>query len=91
MAATFKEHVIISSTDGDTYTGQVRVKGVKVVGGAGGATVNLKSGAVTGGTILYSTTVGNSAEKFEEVKFRSKDGLYINISAGSGTVYIYIE
>jgi hypothetical protein len=92
MAATRKQNVIISSTDGDVVTGPLEIASIKLVGGASGATVNLKDGGVTGGTTLYAATVGNSSEKWEEVKMRvDASGLYVNFSAGSGTLYIYIR
>jgi hypothetical protein len=87
-SANRKESVIISSTDGDTISSQLGICGIKVVGGAGGATINLKAGT----TIIYSCTVGNSAEKFEEVHMRiGSAGLTVNIASGSGTIYIYTK
>jgi hypothetical protein len=91
MAVTRNETVILSTADADTIAGPLNVVGVKVVGGSSGATVNLKAEAVTGGVVLYSSTVGNNVEKFEQVTFRARGGLYVNISAGGGTVYIYLK
>jgi hypothetical protein len=91
MAVTRNENVILATADADLIAGPLNICGVKVVGGASGATVNLKSDQVTGGTVLYSSTVGNNAEKYEEVYFRARGGLYVNISAGGGTVYLYLK
>lgn len=91
MAVTRNENLILSTADADLIAGPLNVCGVKVVGGASGATVNLKSDQVTGGLVLYSSTVGNSSEKFEQVEFRARGGIYVNISAGGGTVYLYLK
>lgn len=91
MAVTSRESVRLSTADADTIAGPLSVCGVKIVGGGSGMTVNLKSDQVTGGAILYTSTVGASAEKFEEVKFTARGGIYVNIAAGSGTIYLYLE
>lgn len=91
MAISQNETVVLSSTNADTVDGPVRVEGIKVVGGAGGMTVKLRADQSASGTILYECTVGASAEKFEQVEFKARGGLYINITAGSGTIYIYRE
>jgi hypothetical protein len=91
MAKSRAGSVLLATADADTFNEQLVVCGVKVVGGAGGMTVNLKH-ASTSGVVMYSTTVGNSSEKFEEVCFSVPNGgLYVNISAGGGTVYIYTK
>jgi hypothetical protein len=90
MAVSRKETVILSTADADTINGPLTICGVKVVGGAGGMTVNLKSDKSSSGTVLYTSTVGNDVSLYEDVSFRAKDGLYVNISAGGGTVYIYL-
>jgi hypothetical protein len=91
MAVSRKESVILSTADADTIAGPLDICGIKVVGGASGMTVNLKSDQLTGGTVLYTATVGNSTEKHEQVILRASGGVYVNISAGGGTVYIYLE
>lgn len=83
-------NVILSTADADSIAGPLRVKSVKVVGGASGMTVKLKD-AGTSGVVLYSSTVAADTEKWEEVSFRSPGAIYVNISAGGGTVYIYLK
>jgi len=90
MAVTRAGSVVLATADADSITGPLRICGVKLVGGAGGATVNLKDGG-TSGTVLYSSTVGNSSEKFEEVDIRAPSSVYVNISAGGGTIYLYLK
>jgi hypothetical protein len=91
MAITRANNVIILAANADTLSENVKVRGIKLVGGAGGATVNLKK-TNNSGVIAYTSTVGNSAEKYEEVNLEVHGApLYLNVSAGSGTVYLYLE
>lgn len=90
MAVTRVGNVWSATADGDIFTNMVDVKGIKVVGGGSGITVNLKKASSTGST-LYSAIVATSTERFEQVELRSPKGIYVNISAGSGTVYLYLR
>jgi hypothetical protein len=90
MAVTRTLNVIKATADADTIAGAGVICGIKVVGGAGGMTVNLKK-TNTSGTIAYTCTVGNSSEKFEEVRLVCDGTLYVNVSAGSGTIYLYLK
>jgi hypothetical protein len=91
MAKSKAGTVLLATADGDTFDEQLLICGVKIVGGGSGMTVNLKH-AATGGVVMYSSTVGNSSEKYEQVDIKvPKGGIYVNISAGGGTVYIYTK
>jgi hypothetical protein len=94
MAVVQEGSVWTATADADVVMANqsnARVCGVKVVGGGSGMTVTLKSAGVTGGDAVYACTVSANAEKFEQVKFQCAGGLYVNISAGGGTVYVYSE
>lgn len=90
MAVTSAGNVIKVTADADTIAQKMRIIGVKVVGTGGGMTVNFKK-TDTSGVILYTSTVGASAEKFDQVNIQTSATTYINVSAGAGAVYIYLE
>ncbi len=84
-------NVIKTTTDADAITGALRVIGIKLVGGSSGATWNLKN---AGGTIIYSITVGNNSESYNQFDdgWQLRSEVYAgNFSAGSGTAYIYFK
>jgi lysophospholipid acyltransferase (LPLAT)-like uncharacterized protein len=89
MAIARAGNMISASADADTISGPVRVCGIKVVAGAGGITVNLRKGSV-GGTIMYTSTLAANAQVFEELELQvPAAGIYVQISAGAGVVYLY--
>lgn len=88
MAVTNSETVVTATAANDTI-GNISVRGIKVVGGAGGMTVKLRADQSASGAILYECTVGNSTEIYEDVAFNSRGGLLVDITAGSGTIYLY--
>lgn len=83
-------NVIVSSTDGDTITGPLSVTAIKTIGGGSGITFNLKNVATN---VIYSAKAGANAEIFNQFDpWQLRSEVYtVNISAGSGTIYIYIE
>lgn len=84
-------NVISASANADVITGPLRLCGVKTVAGAGGITVNLRKGVV-GGAILHTVTLAANAQLFEELELRVPAvGIYVEISAGGGTVYVQSE
>lgn len=84
-------NVISASANADVITGPLRTGGLKVVAGAGGIAVNLRKGVV-GGAILHTVTLAANAQLFEELELRvPAAGVYVEISAGSGTVYLQSE
>lgn len=94
MAVTRAGNTIIATADGDSITGPLRIGAIKIVGGGSGMTVNLKKNG-TSGLVVYTGTVGNSAEKLDQgadelINFRGTS-LYVNVSAGSGSIYIYLR
>lgn len=91
MAVTRAANVVKATADADVITGHLIIEGIKVVGGASGMTVNLKK-TDSSGTIVYTATVAADSESFEDVNLKIHgSGLYVNVSAGGGTVYLYLK
>lgn len=91
MAVTRAANVVKATANADVITGHLIIEGIKVVGGASGITVNLKK-TDTNGAVVYTKTLAADSESFEDVNLKIHgSGLYVNISAGGGTVYLYVK
>lgn len=91
MAVVRAANVISASADADVIAGPLRLCGIKGVAGAGGLTVALRKGSVSG-AILHTMVLGASEDLFEDVVLRVPSaGLYVQISAGAGSIYLYSE
>lgn len=80
---------IVSSTDGDTVTGPIAISAIKVMGGGSGMTVNIKD---AGSNVIFKSIVTANDSEFNpfEKSLQLRTQTYtVNISAGSGTIYIY--
>lgn len=84
------DNVIVSSADGDTFSGSQVIQAIKLVGGVGATnTFTIKNGS----RVLYSITVGASAEKLDYLGSLAltRSSFTINVAVGSGTIYIYVK
>lgn len=89
--ATRYGNIIVSTTDGDSVTGPLRVIGLKVVNGANAQTVSLKDAS---GNIIWSEVIGaNVSGAMNQLphglQLRSQVYSVAHGSTGA-TVYIYL-
>jgi hypothetical protein len=93
MAVTRAQTVIKATADADVITGPIDIIAIRVAAGGSGITVNLKDGGVTGGNIVWTQILaanGVQTDYLEKLRIDA-NGLYVNISAGGGTVYLYVR
>lgn len=92
MAVTRAGNTIVMTADADVVAGPLRIFSTKIVAGAGGMTINLRKGTVSGGKVA-TMVAGNSTTTVEyvEIPFITGANLYLEIAAGSGTVYLYLK
>lgn len=91
MANTRKGNVLIIDTAAQ-FDEELRIEAVKVVNAnAGAQTSTIKVGG-SGGTTVYSSAVGASSEKHEEVCIRLAKGKQTYITPGTTcTLYVYLK
>lgn len=78
--------VIFCDTSDTTYTGMLRIKGIKYIGAASG-TAEFKQGSSSGATLWRES---GSSNVYNEVCMVVKDGLNVTLT-NSAVVYIYLE
>jgi len=90
MAEATRYSNVIVPTDGQTITGPLNIIGIKVVGGAAGATVNLRD---ANNVVLHKTKVGNDASEFDSLDgWQIRAQAYnIQVAAGAADIYIYLK
>lgn len=89
MAVVRSANVISLGANADLAAGPLRTDTIAVQAGAGGVTLNLRKGSVTG-AILYSLVLPANGNVTDSLKLRvPQAGVYLEISAGAATVYLY--
>ena len=88
MAVSTAGNVWIMTADNDSVAGPVAFEEVKVVAGGSGCTIELRDGS-QGGTVLYSTVLAAAGEEHQPLRIRTTSGVYLNVTAGGATVYLY--
>lgn len=89
MSVVRSANVISLNANADVATGPIRADSIVVQAGAAGCTLNLRKGSVSG-AILYSAVLGNNGRAEDNAKFRiPAAGVYLEISAGAATVFLY--
>lgn len=78
--------VIYCDTTDTTYTGPLKIKGIKYIGNTSG-TAELKQGSSSGATLWRES---GSSNVFNEVEMFIKDGLNVTLT-NSAVIYIYLE
>lgn len=89
MAVVRSANVISLSADGDVATGPLRTDTIAVQAGGAGVTLNLRKGSVAG-AILYSIILAANGNTTDSNKLRVPvAGVYLQITAGAATVFLY--
>lgn len=86
MANYQRENVIYVDTTNATFSGNIRIKGIKYVGAASG-TANIKVENNSGANLWEAS---GDVEVFEEACIRSMRGINVNVT-NSAAVYIYLD
>lgn len=91
MAVVTSANVISLSADTDKWSNTLRTDSIHIQAGAGGYTIALRKGSVAG-AILFQAVLGANESHEYTVKLRvPQSGLYLQVTAGTGTVYLYSE
>lgn len=88
MAVTRQENVYRITANADTISEAALICGVKVIS-SGANIVRLRQGDGASGAILWETSLSAAGEVYEEVKIKSRQGLYVEVS-GAGTPVLYL-
>jgi hypothetical protein len=95
MATTVKNNVVIMTADNDTFapTGNIKIKGTRLIAGTGATSALLKEGSTSGQTLMkLVAAIGTSDESMIPFKATGTIHLDLDQAAGSGAeVYIYLE
>lgn len=86
MANARSANVIFVDTTAATYTGPLKICGIKYIGNTSG-TLQIQSGSVSG-TVLWEAR--GTSDSFEEAEIYASDGIYVALTNGA-KVYIYLE
>ena len=89
MAVVRSANVVSASANADVVAGPIRVEEINVQAGAGGITIRVRKGVV-GGAVLFEAVLGANVLLNSASRLRiPAAGAYIEIAAGSGTIYFY--
>lgn len=91
MAVVRSANIISASANADVIEGPLRLDKISVQAGAGGLTIRLRKGVV-GGAVLFEEVLGANEYHNSDYKLRVPAvGLYVEIAAGAGTIYLASE
>lgn len=89
MSVVRSANVISANANADVITGPVRTEEMEIQAGAGGLTIRLRKGVV-GGAVLFEAVLGANESHNYALRLRvPQAGIYVEIAAGAGTVYLY--
>jgi hypothetical protein len=86
MANTRTANVIFVDTTAATYTGPIKICGIKYIGNTSG-TLQIQSQNVSG-AVLWEAR--GTADSFDEAEIFASDGIYVALTNGA-KAYIYLE
>jgi hypothetical protein len=91
MSVVRSANVISANANADTIEGPLCIESIRVSAGAGGITLALKKKDNSGSTLFECILGANAQETSETPLYVPQAGLYVAITAGSGTIYLYSE
>lgn len=90
MAVTTANRVIISSTNGDTFSGPQKITAIKLMGGSGASTASITNG---NSVVIWQDGCAASVSTntyFEECWQLSNDTYTIGLTGTGAKLYIYL-
>lgn len=91
MAVVRSANVISATANADVIAGPLRIEQVNIAAGAGGLTVRLRKGSVSGAILLEAVVAASTTQNLDSSLYVPAAGIYVEVVAGAGTVFLYSE
>lgn len=89
MASSTIGNVIKLTADNDSWPRAGRTEAILVAAGGGGYTIELRQQSQAGPIMFEANIAASQTVEFSIPLVWDDEGLFLNVTAGAGTVYLY--